>query len=924
MTIAGKSRLLLLIGSMAIMLCACSGQSAQDLVNGAKRLIETKDNSAAVIELKNALQHDPNLAEARFLLGRLLLDGGNAVGAEIELRKAQELGYASDQVVPLLAKALVRRGESRKLIEQFSRQSLQDGRAQADLQVSLARAFSAEGKASDARSAIEAALQADPGQVDARLLQVRMLMTERNVSAAAQILDKAIEMAPANSEARQLRGDLLLLGGDQEAALLAYKEAIERDKRNIGAHAAVLRILLGRKDQLASAEAQLQALRSAAPQHPQTRFFTALMAFEKGDFEVADEQVQILLKQAPEYGPGLLLAGSIALRKGALVQAEAAFLKALNLMPDSTRTKLLLAQTELRMGDAAKASRLLQPMVEMAEPQWEPVALMAQAQLMIGDMEKAQGYFAQAAKLNPQDTRSRTAVALSHVAKGQTRGIDELRSIAETDPGPLADLAMITTLLRRKNVEGALAAIARLEKKQPKSPTASYLRGRAEMMRDARPQARAAFEAALAIDPGYAPAADSLAAMDIADGKSGQARQRFERRLAAEPGDARAAMSLLRIRAQEGASQDELATLLAATIKAAPTEPSPRLALVALKMGQKDYKAAAALAEEALTVVPDNPDLLDAQGQAQYLGGEVNQAIATYNKLAALRANSPVPHVRLAQVQLAANAPSLAAQHFRKALAIKPDYLPALRGLIGVELSAGRKDNALGVARSVQSLRGSEAIGLALEGDVEGHQKNWAAAAKAYRGALDKQESPEIAIKLHQALLAAKQFDEAQRLEQRWRKQYPQDTAFLVHLGDWALNQGNYTQAQQQYESVLRQNPDHALALNNVAWLLNHAKKPDALNFALKANKLAPRQPAFMDTLAEIYASNGQLAKAVETQEAAVAAAPEFSLHRLHLAKYYVAANEKIKAKQELDKLLALGEKFDRQAEVRAMLATLN
>src|SRR6185436_19223748 len=73
-------------------LAACSGKTPEALVTSAKEYLAKNDLNAAIIELKNALQKDPNLPEARFLLGTALLDRDDPVGAEIELRKAKDLG----------------------------------------------------------------------------------------------------------------------------------------------------------------------------------------------------------------------------------------------------------------------------------------------------------------------------------------------------------------------------------------------------------------------------------------------------------------------------------------------------------------------------------------------------------------------------------------------------------------------------------------------------------------------------------------------------------------------------------------------------------------------------------------------------------------------------------------------------------------
>ena len=76
---------------MALMLVAC-GEKPEAMLNSAKDYLAKNDSKAAVIQIKNALQSNPDLPEARYLLGVALLDGGDPVSAETELRK--EIGRA--------------------------------------------------------------------------------------------------------------------------------------------------------------------------------------------------------------------------------------------------------------------------------------------------------------------------------------------------------------------------------------------------------------------------------------------------------------------------------------------------------------------------------------------------------------------------------------------------------------------------------------------------------------------------------------------------------------------------------------------------------------------------------------------------------------------------------------------------------------
>ena len=77
------------------LLAGCGGDNPDSLVASGKEFLAKNDNKAAIIQFKNALQQSPDLGEARFLLGKALLEGGDPRGAEVELRRA-----ADSQIFP--------------------------------------------------------------------------------------------------------------------------------------------------------------------------------------------------------------------------------------------------------------------------------------------------------------------------------------------------------------------------------------------------------------------------------------------------------------------------------------------------------------------------------------------------------------------------------------------------------------------------------------------------------------------------------------------------------------------------------------------------------------------------------------------------------------------------------------------------------
>src|SRR3982750_4177532 len=120
MTAHVSIRLVLVLACVgAALVAGCKDQSPQAMVQSAKEYIAKQDPKAAIVQLKTALQKNEDNAEARFLLGKVYLDSEEVLAAEKELTKAAELGYPREQVDPLLAEALVAKGEYKRVIEQY-------------------------------------------------------------------------------------------------------------------------------------------------------------------------------------------------------------------------------------------------------------------------------------------------------------------------------------------------------------------------------------------------------------------------------------------------------------------------------------------------------------------------------------------------------------------------------------------------------------------------------------------------------------------------------------------------------------------------------------------------------------------------------------------------------------------------------------
>ncbi len=630
------------------------------------------------------------------------------------------------------------------------------------------------------------------------------------------------------------------------------------------------------------------------------------------------------MKVAPDNPKVLQLAGAIAFNTRSLLQAENYLGKALQIMPDLPVARALLAQAELRSGDPAKALSTLEPLLANDNPDAESFSLAGEAYLQSGQLRLAEANFARAAKINPGDSKARTALALTQMTDGNADTIfAQLRSISSSATDTYADLALVSASLRRNDLDTALKAIDTIEKKQPNKPLAANLRGRVFLLRRDTVRARASFERALEIDPVYVPAVASLADIDLAENKPEAAKKRFDSVLASDPKNVNALVAIAGLQARAGGSKEEVAGLLASAVKLNPGEIAPRLLLVDHYLAKKDFEPALLTAQDAVVALPESLELLDALGRAQLAAGQTNQALSTFNKLAGLKSDSPDAQLRLASVYLIEKNPSAATQSFKRALQIKPDLLIAQQGLVELLIAAKHPDEAVQTARIVQKQRPVDPAGYLLEAAAEGAQSHFATAADAYRAALKRSASTETAMKLHSTLGIQKKDSEADDFAATWLKDRPKDATFLFYLGEVSLGRGNLPAAEDYFQRVLALKADNALALNNLAWVMAKLKKPGAVNYAERANALLPDRPALMDTLATALAAEHQIEQAIATEKKALALSAGNPTLRLALAKLYIQSGDKASARIELEALAKLSDKFSSQAEVGQLLGSL-
>jgi putative PEP-CTERM system TPR-repeat lipoprotein len=908
----------------ALLLAGCGKDKPEALAESAKEFIAKKDYKAATIQLRNALQQQPENGQARLLLGRVMLATGDYANAEKELRKALEYRVSPDVVYPELLKAMLRQGDPKKVVTEFAGKHLSDPAAEAAFQSDVGMAYMGLGQGDEAKAAFDAALKAKPGFALARIGEAMLMAQARDLDGAARVVDEVLAQNPGLPEALTLKADLALAKADTDTAVKLYDEAVRAQPTNLQARMAMATLLI-RQRKFDQAQIAIADMKKAAPKDVRVSYLEGLLAYGQGDAKKTRDAALQVLKVAPNHVPSLYLAGAADLQLGAPESAVEHLRKVVAAAPRNTDARRMLTMALLRAGQAEKARDVLEPALKEAPKDPRLLQLAGEVALGSHDLLKAAQYYERATAVDKDNATARTRLGQVRLAAGDVdRALGDLETASESDAGKYqADLALISAHLRARDFDKALQAVAVLEKKQPNNPLTYNVKGIVQVNKRDVKGARASFAKAVELKPDYLPAVLNLAKLDIYEKNPQAARARFETIVAAQPKNEGALLGLAEVLAQSGAPAKEIVATIERAIAANTGSVSARVALVNYHLRNRDYKAAIDAAQAAVAIAPNDPRLVELLGNAQLAAGETNQAIATFNKLVSMRPDAPEPLVRLAGAQFAARDYPASIAALRKALAMKPD-LVEVRRQIGVILAAsGKMDEAFAEARAIQKDFPKQAAGFVLEADLYAAQKKWGAAANAFREAQKREPLPGVAVRQVTMLEEDGKPAEATAVATKWMKDNPKDVVMRSFLGERALRKKDYKEAMKYFKEVVDLQPENAIFLNNLAWTAHALGDPAALGYAEKAYSLAPGTPAVLDTYGWILLKKGDTKRAIELLSDAAGRAPKAAEIRLHLAQAYIADGNKAGAKKELEGIMQLGAELPQRAEAEQLLKKL-
>jgi putative PEP-CTERM system TPR-repeat lipoprotein len=879
------------------------------------------DVRASILELKNAVQKDPSHAQARWLLGKIYLDMRLGGEAETQFRKAVELGLSPASARVPLAQAQLYQGEFQTVLDKLVADDNADSGTQAQILDLRGKAFLGLDKYPEGCPLFDRAIQLDPGYAPPYLGRARCEYRQGQREPAIASARQATAKDPKLLDAWYLLGDLHRALNQPDAAISAYDSALRIMPNDYDGHVYKAMALLS-AERTQDAEEEIKRLSQLRPNAPLTRYLNAYVLHQQGKDSEAANLLQQVLKDTPNNPQAHLLYGTVnyALKNDEI--ALSSLNKALG-MVELPQARILVAATQLRMGAFADVTRTLEPLLRNGSDA-KAYLLAGQALLSQGEIERGLTLLDRASRLAPQDTVIRTALAQNQLLTGDQQGIRGLESVITDNPSDSqAYLLLAASQVAQSNFKGALETLQKMAAAQPKNPLSHVLMGRVYLMQRNSAAARQSFERALTVDATFLPAAAALADLDIREKKPAQARERFTRILAKSPDNLGALMGQARVAQALGDTNAYIDNLKRA-IEHHPAAAEPAILLTRHYLQKsRQPQQALALAQQAANANPDNPAFLDNLGEAQLGAGRTKDAIDTYTRLANGQPDSAAAWYRLAWAQRVAGNLNGALKSLQRAVQVEPNHLDSRIALAGLYVLLEQPDLAMQETRTIQKLDPKSPTGYNLEAELAARLKQTDVALQALARAFDTSPSADTAATYHLALLRAGKHAQAAQVAAQWLKRSPKDAAFRVYLAGTYLSSNQPDAARAQYQQVVKDHPDHVLALNNLAALLLERRDSAGYGFAQRAYALQPTNPVVMDTQGWALHLQGKAEEARPLLKQAASALPNLPAVQYHWAAALAQSGDTAQARAVLQKALASKEAFGEREEAARLLKSL-
>ena len=678
-----------------------------------------------------------------------------------------------------------------------------------------------------------------------------------------------------------------------------------------------------------------------------------------GDLERARIEYQNVLQQEPENLPAHEGLAAIWYERGATMRAVFHYSKVVTLAPGNLEARLRRAQLLAALGKTAGAGREAISILERSTGMAEALVLLTESVRDAADLKGAEDFLQKFPEKNTVWYHIATANLLNFRGERDKAKAALDRALA-LDPksaavhSALGGFYAVTKNPGQAAAEHKLAAELSPIRSRMRLAQVGYL-----AQSGAIPEAIATLNEITRQAPDCQHAWRALSQIAVAEKRTDDALRFLEKALALDAADYEA----LILRARIWHLQGDVKKAIAEFQRIGTMFPGVGLEkhqLGVALLQTNDVAGATTALEQAAGMFPDNFEAVILLAQLQLRAGQYQSAANAMSGVLSRRSDLVQPYLLLIEAMkglgrldalvavfaqnLATNPNNSLLHHmlgvtygqqaktaearrsFEQALAVAPNFAPALAELGNLDLLEGKKDAALQRAKTMIEKAPTLSAGPLLAARAYEAQGKWseaeAAALEAVR--LEPNQAAAYGVLVH-AFVARKDEPGIGGKVEAFLAKFPNEL-FAVRVGaEVYVAFKDYPKARDLYEKFLATNPNFTLVLNNLASLYaDQLNQPDrALELARKARAIAPDDAAVADTLGWILIQRKEYAEAlplVEESAKTLSANGEVQYH-VGLANRALGRHEPALAAFRL--AVAVPGEFSGKAEAKRILAEL-
>ena len=742
-------RLFLILALIAVVLVGCSRDPnvrKQKYLESGQRYYDRGKYPEAAIQFSNAIQVDPQFAEAHYRLAQTYLKSQNWTPAFQELDRTVQLQPDNLQARLDMANLLLlaRDAEQWKQAEEQIDAVLAKDPNNAPAHMAEAGLKNRRGDLAGALQEMQTAIRLAPDRweqyVNLAALEVQMDQPD----AAEASFKKAASLNPQASSVQLAMGGFYQQRSRWSEAEQAFRRAIQLDPDNPETRSALARLYMAQGKRSEAEQLARQTKNDLSGTSTGYRMLGDFY-FAIGDLEKAVAEYSDLYRQHssdPQVKKNYI---QLLILKGRLDEATTLNDEVLKANPGDVEGLIYRGQIQIRQGRGGEAADTLQQALHSDPENGVAHYHLGLAFDQMGNLARAESEWRDAVRLQPALSDAHKALAAAEMRRGDWDALSQTASQLVNLQPTLPDGYVLRAIsdINRKQISQGEDDIRKAMEVAPQSPVGYIQMGNLRALQKQYNEAEKFYEGALQHDPNAADAVAGIANLYMAQKQPDKAVARVQDQLTKQPNNS-----------------------------------NYHYILGALLLNKGDLISSEAQLRRAVDLDKNNTDALLKLGQVQVAEGSTDQAIATYQGFVRNNPRDVRFQILLGMLYESRKDWDKAKDAYQKALQIQPDNPLASNNLAYVMLEQGGNiDVALSMAQVAR--RGTP------NSPNVADTLGWAYFQKgAYRSAIDL-------------------FQEAIKLN----KDNPEDPTFHYHLGLAYQKNDQPALARQQLERALKINP---------------------------------------------------------------------------------------------------------------------